>query len=309
MRARNLKPNFFKSEKLADQPFQGRLLFAGLWLLSDCFGNQEYRPRKIKAELFPYDFEINIEELMINLDKSGLVRIYSVNDKLYLNIPKFLKHQNPHKNEKEKGSDIPECSEEAHQQWRSGIIENNPDKNGTAPADSLFPLPSSLIPDSPILTPDSEESGDDKSSPDNFKKQSEIIFDSYFENCQRLCTGTKSQKSYHKSTAAKKNIATLLEKGYTVEQLQRAQINYFSKEEKQKIKDYVYACSNFYGVKLANDRNFIPFEIWMDEDYQPEKSFNQPTNQPKTFAQQRTENSKNAIQAFLDNEDDGLVPF
>jgi len=30
MRARNLKPGFFKNEELADLPFEARLLFAGL---------------------------------------------------------------------------------------------------------------------------------------------------------------------------------------------------------------------------------------------------------------------------------------
>ena len=37
--------------------------------------------------------------------------IYSVHDQLYVKVLNFDKHQNPHKNEKGKGSDIPDITE------------------------------------------------------------------------------------------------------------------------------------------------------------------------------------------------------
>lgn len=64
----------------------------------------------------------------------------------------FNKHQNPHKNEKDKGSDVPAMTSEniAEQSQTidldgvdkiTDVIEINREGNGTAHADSLFPLP------------------------------------------------------------------------------------------------------------------------------------------------------------------------
>ena len=55
MRARNLKPGFFQNEYLADLPMAARLLFQGLWCSADRNGRLEYQPKKLKAEILPYD--------------------------------------------------------------------------------------------------------------------------------------------------------------------------------------------------------------------------------------------------------------
>ena len=62
MRARNIKPGFFKNEALADCDLQARLLFVGLWCMADREGRMEYRPKRIKIEVLPYD-NCNIEKL------------------------------------------------------------------------------------------------------------------------------------------------------------------------------------------------------------------------------------------------------
>lgn len=154
-RARNIKPGFFTNEQLADQSPLGRLLFIGLWTIADYKGELEWKERTIKVQLLPFD-DCDIKELAINLDKSGLIRFYSRDNQIYINIPNFTKHQNPHKNEREKGSDIPPFSDEFTQALDlQGLTINHDkngttrDKNGTAPADSLF-----LIPDSCSLNPD-----------------------------------------------------------------------------------------------------------------------------------------------------------
>ena len=54
-RARIIKPSFFKNEELSECSYEARLLFIGLWTLADREGYVEYRPKRIKAELFPYD--------------------------------------------------------------------------------------------------------------------------------------------------------------------------------------------------------------------------------------------------------------
>ena len=65
-RIRYLKPCFFKDEDIASLPHQTRLLYQGLWVLADKEGRLEDRPKRIKAEIFPYE-EIDIECVQIFL--------------------------------------------------------------------------------------------------------------------------------------------------------------------------------------------------------------------------------------------------
>ncbi|MGI9699308.1 hypothetical protein ACIRTP_30215 [Pseudomonas aeruginosa] len=106
-RARNIKPSFFKNEDLADlDPFD-RLLFIGLWCLADREGRLEYRPRRIKIELFPgdnYDVEIGLANL---LDK-GFIERYEVAGFSVISLPNFTRHQSPHSTEKD--SELPDCN-------------------------------------------------------------------------------------------------------------------------------------------------------------------------------------------------------
>ncbi|HAR34252.1 MAG TPA: hypothetical protein DCR95_09255 [Desulfobacter sp.] len=95
MRARNLKPGFFKNEDLADCEPLARILFCGLWCMADREGRLGLRPRKIKAELLPYD-NCSIPKLLKQLCDKGFIFIYVVNDNEYIQIIKFKDHQNPH---------------------------------------------------------------------------------------------------------------------------------------------------------------------------------------------------------------------
>lgn len=163
-RSRNIKPSFFTNDVLAENDPLGRLLFIGLWTLADHKGNLEWRAKRVKAQLLPYD-ECDVESLAINLDKSGFIRFYSVAGQLYLNIPTFADHQNPHKNEREKGTEVPDYSDEARQAIDIEGLAINRDKSreehddsDSDRADSLLLIPDSfnLIPDTPL--PDSGES-------------------------------------------------------------------------------------------------------------------------------------------------------
>lgn len=147
-RSRNIKPGFFQNEILAELSFETRLLFIGLWCLADCEGRLEYRPKRIKASLFPYD-DVNIERMVTELVtiKENFLTVYVVDGNQYIQVNNFKKHQNPHKKECEAGSQFPPCP---------GISGARPDPDpvqiGTSPADSLNLIPDSLI------------NGDDKSS-------------------------------------------------------------------------------------------------------------------------------------------------
>jgi hypothetical protein len=146
-RARNIKPAFFVNDDLAENNCAlGRILFIGLWTIADYKGDLEWRAGRIKTQLLPYD-DCDIKKLAINLDKSGFVRFYSDGDKVYLNISNFMKHQNPHKNERDGGSDIPVYSDYLRQAVDLSTLTINldnsglkPNQDGTNPADSLIPI-------------------------------------------------------------------------------------------------------------------------------------------------------------------------
>lgn len=162
-RARNIKPGFFQNPELGELSPLERLCFIGMWTISDFKGCIEFKAKRMKIQLLPYD-ECCIEKIVINLERAGLIRTYSVQGQLYIKIINFVKHQNPHKNERDAGSNIPDVDqhddsfEEKRNEYRelgkitikTDKIGKNPEQDGTNPADSLL-----LIPDSLNLNPDS----------------------------------------------------------------------------------------------------------------------------------------------------------
>ena len=155
-RARNIKPSFFQDDKLGELPIYSRMAFIGLWTLSDFKGCLEFRPKMLKVQLLPYD-ECNIEEVVNALEEARFIRYYSIQGKRYIKIVNFEKHQNPHKNEREAGSDIPDYVEnsiETVELKQDGI---KPDLIGTARADSLLLIPDSSKPTSQSNAHDPEK--------------------------------------------------------------------------------------------------------------------------------------------------------
>ena len=154
-RARNIKPQFFTNDELSELPPLARLLFIGLWTIADFKGCFEYKPKRLKVQLLPYD-DCDIEQLVSALDKSRFISIYSVQGQTFGKVLNFNKHQNPHKNEKEKGSDIPDIYQnDAENVMFSDNLEDieiNHDQNGSDPADSLNLIPDccSPITDTPV---------------------------------------------------------------------------------------------------------------------------------------------------------------
>ena len=121
-RTRNLKPAFFKNEDLAECDPVVRLLFAGLWTLADREGRLEYRPKRIRAELFPYD-NVDVAGMLDQLAARSFIRFYEVDGQKYLEIPTFLQHQHPHHSEK------PSCPPPPQR----GAARNFPDNTGSTP--------------------------------------------------------------------------------------------------------------------------------------------------------------------------------
>lgn len=94
-RARNIKPGFFTNDQLAEVSALGRLLFIGLWCMADRAGRLEDRPKKIRAEVLPYD-DCDPDALLSELAHRGFILRYTYNNCNYIQIVKFEKHQNPH---------------------------------------------------------------------------------------------------------------------------------------------------------------------------------------------------------------------
>ncbi len=155
-RARNIKPGFFANENLAECDPLARILFAGLWCLADRDGRMEDRPKRIRAELLPYD-SCDADELLNQLQQHGFILRYEACGSRYIQVLNFEKHQNPHV--KEAKSTIPAPAMNGALECVSHAGNDHSDiehcestgqeqcKNRTNPADSGFLIPDSLIPD------------------------------------------------------------------------------------------------------------------------------------------------------------------
>lgn len=147
MRSRNIKPGFFDNELLGECSFEARILFTGLWCLADREGRLERREKKIKAKIFPFDDQIVIKKLLDELEARKFIETYAAEDIVVIQVVNFLKHQNPHQNEKtsylgaKPFAPRTKALSEMHQ---------------STPADSciLIPDPCSLIPDPCSLIPE-----------------------------------------------------------------------------------------------------------------------------------------------------------
>ena len=95
-RIRTIKPQFWLDENLGSIKREARMLYIGLWNLSDDRGVFEWRPARIRVEIFPYDDDIktpDIEEWLQTLIQIGNVIYFEENGKPYGYIPTFLEHQ------------------------------------------------------------------------------------------------------------------------------------------------------------------------------------------------------------------------
>ncbi len=207
-RSRNIKPGFFLNDELAECDPLARLLFAGLWCIADREGRLEDRPKRIKAEVLPYD-DCDVDQLLDQLAERGFIIRYEVDGSRYIQVTNFSKHQNPHKNEKDSEIPAPDMYHtstvqvpDEHrtmpdkdnvrgegQEIANAEKPNNhgclteyststvqvPEKHSTNPADSFNMIPDSfnMIPDSFNMIPGSKSSCPESSLPDDDQPQPE----------------------------------------------------------------------------------------------------------------------------------------
>lgn len=99
-RSRFIKPGLFINDTLAELPISARYLFAGLWTIADREGRLQDRPRKIKAQVLPFDDE-DVDKLLQGLHDKGFIVRYVVDDDQFIGIVKWHNHQKPHPREVE----------------------------------------------------------------------------------------------------------------------------------------------------------------------------------------------------------------
>ena len=135
-RTRQINPGFFTNDELADITPLGRLLFAGLWVIADREGRLEDRPKKIKAEILPYD-NCDVDDLLNQLQNAGFIKRYKVDiprtdqgntmdtpkaDVGIIQVVNFTKYQHPHRNES--ASTLPPPTAESRMESGSAEVES-----------------------------------------------------------------------------------------------------------------------------------------------------------------------------------------
>lgn len=162
MRARNIKPGFYKNADLAECSIMARFLFPGLWMLADREGRLEDRPKQIKGEVFPFD-NVDVNSLLDELSAAGMLIRYAYKEKRYIQISNFLKHQRPHNNET--ASEIPEFSDTC---TKVESTFDQGEKHFALNDITLMMNPSSLN-DESITTPNGVSCDHPKKSPINYE--------------------------------------------------------------------------------------------------------------------------------------------
>ena len=94
-RIRSIKPEFFDDEDVAALSVHARLAFIGLLTQADREGRLEDRPLRLKVRLFPHD-AVDMDGLLVELSSAQFIIRYEADNKRFIQIRTFAKHQRPH---------------------------------------------------------------------------------------------------------------------------------------------------------------------------------------------------------------------
>ena len=107
-RIRTVKPELFLHESLFDAEVETglplRLAFIGLFCQCDREGRFRWEPRRLKAQILPYE-ETDFSRVLDALKTRGFVRKYKHDGREYGDIPSWNKHQSV--NNRERKSEMP----------------------------------------------------------------------------------------------------------------------------------------------------------------------------------------------------------
>lgn len=206
-RRRDIKPGFFINEDLAELNPLGRLLFIGMWTIADRKGRLEDRPKKIKAELLPYD-DCDGEELVEALHNKGFILRYSVDGSNYIQINNFEKHQKFHPNEVDSIIPPPPSESITEDILKDNLGDTNgiPKDNLSIPEDirnnALSSLPSMSSLDSPAEDNTSELKKDlvavcpEQPAAAPSRRRESLVFEINLEPVEGVVLPTKDGEEY-----------------------------------------------------------------------------------------------------------------
>jgi hypothetical protein len=95
-RVRSLKPSIFRSASLSKCCRDARWLFEGLWCEADDYGRGLADPRILKGAIFPLDDDVTprkIARWMADLERTGHIRLYEIEETAYYLVIKWMEHQ------------------------------------------------------------------------------------------------------------------------------------------------------------------------------------------------------------------------
>lgn len=94
---RILKESICYSEKINRLSYFEEVLFYRLMVNCDDFGRLDARPEFLRSRCFPVKPRVSkaaMETALLNLERAGLIRLYAVEDAVFLLLPGWTKHQN-----------------------------------------------------------------------------------------------------------------------------------------------------------------------------------------------------------------------
>jgi len=106
-RIRSIKPEFWVDDQMVELPFEARLLFIGLWNFVDDDGLIEYKPKRIKMQVFPAD-DVDVETLLETLVSAGRLRQIDSDQGTLLWVVNWHRHQQINRPAATKFTGLPE---------------------------------------------------------------------------------------------------------------------------------------------------------------------------------------------------------
>ena len=95
-RIRSIHPGLWTDEEFVTLSAYARLLLIGLWNECDDKGIFEWKPLTLKMRLLPAD-NVDASELLAEIEKSGAIKLYSIDGKQFGAVRNFAKFQRPKK--------------------------------------------------------------------------------------------------------------------------------------------------------------------------------------------------------------------
>jgi hypothetical protein len=87
-----IKPEFWTDDRVCECSTSARLLLIATWCFADDQGSLDRSAKQLKAQAFPHD-SVDVEPLLNELLRVGILIEYESGGKRYLHIKNFLKHQ------------------------------------------------------------------------------------------------------------------------------------------------------------------------------------------------------------------------